>query len=154
MLKSLRTSKGDNWNKQDSYKLSPFSKWGLLLMKRICSQSPYGMEKDITMYIWWYLVISIEWEQFQPLKLQPRLQQTTIFATFFSIFEENKVRYFMRIVCQQTILMKYHALFVIFLKSGKIWNCRLLQIVGGALRVNTHMLNLHKGCYANELYAC
>ena len=31
--------------------------------------------------------------------------------------------------------MKYHALFVI-LESGKIWNCRLLQIIGGALWVN------------------
>ena len=31
--------------------------------------------------------------------------------------------------------MKYHALFVIFEKNGKIWSCRLLQIVGGALRV-------------------
>ena len=41
----------------------------------------------------------------------------------------------MRIVCQQTILMKYHALFVIFEKSGKLLNCRLLQIIGGALRV-------------------
>ena len=39
----------------------------------------------------------------------------------------------MRIICQQTILMKYHALFVAFLKSRKIWNCRLLQILGGAL---------------------
>ena len=39
----------------------------------------------------------------------------------------------MRIVCQQTILMKYHALFVIFEKNSKIWNCRLLQIIGGAL---------------------
>ena len=37
----------------------------------------------------------------------------------------------MRIVCQQTILMKYHTLFVIFEK-----NCRLLQIVGGALWFN------------------
>ena len=42
----------------------------------------------------------------------------------------------MRMVCQQTILMKHHALFVIFEKAVKIWNCRLLQIVGGALRVN------------------
>ena len=42
----------------------------------------------------------------------------------------------MRIICWQTILMKYQALFVIFEKSGKIWNYRLLQIVGGALRVN------------------
>ena len=44
----------------------------------------------------------------------------------------------MRIVCQQTILMQYHALFVVvfFKKSGKICNCRQLQIVGGALRVN------------------
>ena len=41
----------------------------------------------------------------------------------------------MRIVCQQTILIKYHALFVIFEKSIKIWNCRLLKIIGGALRV-------------------
>ena len=43
----------------------------------------------------------------------------------------------MRIVCQQTILMKYHALFVIFEKNVKILNCRLLQIIGGALRLNT-----------------
>ena len=44
----------------------------------------------------------------------------------------------MRIVCQQMILMKYHALFDIFEKKKKQqqnWNCRLLQIIGGALRV-------------------
>ena len=29
-----------------------------------------------------------------------------------------------------------NALFVIFEKSSKILNCRLLQIIGGALRVN------------------
>ena len=39
----------------------------------------------------------------------------------------------MRIVCQQMVLMKYHALFVIFEKSSRIWNCRLLQIEGRAL---------------------
>ena len=39
----------------------------------------------------------------------------------------------MRIVCQQTILMKYHALFVIFEEASKF--LRLLQIIGGALRV-------------------
>ena len=48
----------------------------------------------------------------------------------------------MRIVCQQTILMKYHALFVIFEKSGKIWNFHLLQIIGGASRVNTDLFCL------------
>ena len=32
--------------------------------------------------------------------------------------------------------MKYHALFVIFEKAEKICNRRLLQIIGGALRVN------------------
>ena len=31
--------------------------------------------------------------------------------------------------------MKYHALFVIFEKNCKIRNCRLLQIIGGALWV-------------------
>ena len=34
------------------------------------------------------------------------------------------------------ILLKYHALFVIFEKDGKFWNCRLLQIIDGALWVN------------------
>ena len=38
----------------------------------------------------------------------------------------------MRIVCQQTILMKYHASFVIFEKAAKFENCRLLQIIDGA----------------------
>ena len=37
----------------------------------------------------------------------------------------------MRIVCQQTILMKYHALFVIFEKAGKFLKLILLQIIGG-----------------------
>ena len=31
----------------------------------------------------------------------------------FQIFRKNKEWYYMRIVCQQMILMKYHALFVI-----------------------------------------
>ena len=52
------------------------------------------------------------------------------------IFKKNKAWYFMRIVCQQTILMKYHALFVIFEKAGKFEIFRLLQIVGGTLRVS------------------
>ena len=42
----------------------------------------------------------------------------------------------MRIVSQQMILMKYHALFVILEKNNKLWQCRLLQIIDGALRVN------------------
>ena len=37
----------------------------------------------------------------------------------------------MRIICQQTILMKYHAVFEIFEKAAK------LQITGDALRVNS-----------------
>ena len=40
----------------------------------------------------------------------------------------------MRIVCQQTILMKNHALFVIFENASK-FECRLLQILGGTLWV-------------------
>ena len=31
--------------------------------------------------------------------------------------------------------MEYHALFCCIWKSGKIWNCRLLQIIGGVLSV-------------------
>ena len=45
----------------------------------------------------------------------------TNMATTFLIFEKNKVCYFMRIVCQQTILMKRRALFVFlfFEKAAK-----------------------------------
>ena len=72
----------------------------------------------------------------KPFKRQSQLQQTTNFATSLLIFERNREWYFMIIIRQQTILMKYHALFVIFEKAAKIWNCRLLQIIVGALRVN------------------
>ena len=41
----------------------------------------------------------------------------------------------MRIVCQQTILMKYHAE-LLFLKKRQNLKLSLLQIIGGALRVN------------------
>ena len=53
------------------------------------------------------------------VKGQSRLQQTTNFATSFPIFDKNKVWYYIRIICQQTILMKYHALFVVFEKAAK-----------------------------------
>ena len=45
----------------------------------------------------------------------------TNMAITFLIFEKNKVSYFMRIVCQQTILMKRRALFVFlfFEKAAK-----------------------------------
>ena len=66
--------------------------------------------------------------QTYPLKHQSLLQQTSNFASSFLIFEKNKVWYFMRIVCQQTILMKYHALFIIFEIEAKFENvvcCKL-----------------------------
>ena len=72
--------------------------------------------------------------------LKARLQQTTNVATFSPIFDKNKVWYYMRIVCQQTILMKY-ALLVIFEKAEKKnWNCCLLQIIGGTLRVHCYYM--------------
>ena len=48
----------------------------------------------------------------------------------------------MRIVCQQTILMKHHALFVIF-ENAAIFEI-VLQITGGALRVNAIIDNAQK----------
>ena len=50
------------------------------------------------------------------------------YCVFIPNFQKKKVWYYMRIVCQQTSLTKYHALFVIFEKAAKIWNCCLLQI--------------------------
>ena len=66
-------------------------------------------------------------------------------ATTFSIFDKNKVWYYMRIVCQQTILMKYHGLFIIFEKNGKICNRHLLLIIGGALRVKPMLVFFQQG---------
>ena len=40
------------------------------------------------------------------------------------------------------LILKYHALFVNFIKSSKIGNCCLLQIVGGALYVDLEILTL------------
>ena len=48
----------------------------------------------------------------------------------------------MRIICQLSILMKYLALFCYFLKSSKIWNCRLLQIIGDVLWTNSDIFIL------------
>ena len=42
--------------------------------------------------------------------------------------------------------MKNHALFVNFEKSGNFFNCRLLQIIGGALRVSILFLILKLPC--------
>ena len=52
------------------------------------------------------------------------------------IFHEN-------LPAGQTTLMKFHALkyFVIFLKSSKILNCRLLQIIDGTLWIRIPLRN-------------
>ena len=41
------------------------------------------------------------------------------FCDIFPSFRQTKLLYFMRIVCQQTIYIKYHAFFVIFEKAAK-----------------------------------
>ena len=111
----------------------------------------YPWRSKITFSLSWSLVICdinfkmICHNSLYPLKRQSGLQQTTNYGTSFLIFEKNKVWYFMRIICQQTILKKYHALFFFFWKSSKIWNCRLLQIIGGALWVKfCHYYSLAK----------
>ena len=64
------------------------------------------------------------------LKRQSQLQQTPKLATSFLIFEKNyKVWYFLRIVCQLTILIKYHTLLSIFEKAAQfeiVVCCKLL----------------------------
>ena len=50
----------------------------------------------------------------------------------------------MRIVCQQTILIKYHALFVIFEKAAN-FEIVVLQIIGGALWVNVFQQKIREG---------
>ena len=56
------------------------------------------------------------------------------------------------LLADDSILMKYHAfIFVIFEKNSKISNCRLLQIIGGALRVNLLGYQTHHIAYCNIL---
>ena len=52
------------------------------------------------------------------------------FCNIFLNFWKNKVRYFIRIVCQQTILMKYHVLYVNFENAAnfEIVVCCKLQV--------------------------
>ena len=58
------------------------------------------------------------------------------FCKIFPNFRKNNVWYCMRIVCQQTNdSHEISCLICYFWKSGQIWNCRLLQIIGDALRV-------------------
>ena len=58
------------------------------------------------------------------------------FYNIFLNFQKNNVCYFMRIVCWQTILMKYRALFVIFEKAAKfeiVVCCKLLVALYGLI---------------------
>ena len=59
-----------------------------------------------------------------------QLQQTTNFMTSFPIFEKYKVWYDASRRFSWNIMP-----YSLFLKSGKILNCRLLQYIGGTLRV-------------------
>ena len=56
----------------------------------------------------------------------------------------------MRIVCQQTILKKYHALFVI-LKKGQHLKSSSAAIIGGALWVKTNFINPENN-YNNNVF--
>ena len=46
----------------------------------------------------------------------------------------------MRIVCPADDYHEISCLIGYFWKSSKIWNCRLLQIIGGALRVSLFVI--------------
>ena len=50
----------------------------------------------------------------------------------------------MMIICQQTILIKYHALFV------KIWNSGLLQIIGELLWVKSFLILAYVSFTVND----
>ena len=64
--------------------------------------------------------ISINIEiQSESLKCQSHCSRRQVLRHLSQFSKKNKVWYFMRIICWQTILMKYHALFVIFEKAVK-----------------------------------
>ena len=63
------------------------------------------------------------------LKCQSRLQQTQILRHFSQF--STKIRY-----DSADDSHKISCLIGYFWKGGKVWNCHLLQIIGGALRIN------------------
>ena len=68
------------------------------------------------------------------LKVPIRTTAGDKFCDIFPNFRKNKAWYYMRIVCQQMIFMKYHALFVIFEKPAKfeiVVCCKLLVALYG-----------------------
>ena len=48
--------------------------------------------------------------------------------------------------------MKYHALLVMFEKAAKFENCRLLQIIDGALRVKKRITKAGNACLIDIFY--
>ena len=93
-------------------------------------------EKHVLTHMWWILsFLSCTHYSFVTLKAPITTAADDKFWYIFPSFRQNKVWYFMKIICQQTILTKYHALFVIFEKVACFENCHLLQIIGGALWV-------------------
>ena len=75
-----------------------------------------------------------------PLRATYNLQQTTIskFTAFSYNLTANKAGYFMTIVCQQTILMKYHTL-IIWKIMKNMANLLSAAVMIGTLRVNFTM---------------
>ena len=108
-----------------------------LKWRQICTLDYVDVKTHTNCSAWTEAIKLMQW--ISRIKLTLKAPITTATAdkscNIFPNFQKNKVWYFMRIVCQQTILTKYHALFVIFEKKRKIWNCRLLKIIGGALWV-------------------
>ena len=75
----------------------------------------------------------------------------TNFATSFPIFEKNKELYSWESSASRRFSWNIKPYFL-FWKSSKIWNCRLLQIVGGVLRVNAHQIKVRKGAKIRNQY--
>ena len=84
-------------------------------------------------------------------KAQPIVCSRRQFQFFFCFFKiTNKARYFMRIVCQQTILMKYYTLFGEIMKNvatfivccSRDWRFRANQWCPEK-DISTHTTNTH-----------
>ena len=78
-------------------------------------------------WLYWFLIFALFlaftkvqfWVELLTLKVPCTTASDNKFCDIFPNLQKNKVWHFMRIVCQQTILMKYHAFFVSFKKAAK-----------------------------------
>ena len=119
--------------KRELVALLNLSSWCLVMVERLFLAVPWGCLRFV-------IVVFPDHTHLLFLRLSTLKASITTAADdkccdIFPNFRKKWYDISLRIVCQQTIFMKYYALFVIFENAANFLYCRLLQIICGLLRV-------------------